>query len=261
LGRTFEREIKWVSSDPSIAEVRQIGEQTAIVVGKKAGSCSVTGSVDGQKTSCAITITESTLPESWSYDELNAPPIPGAILVSGDKFSLTGCGHAMTSWWERVRDQGVFTSRAASSNVELVTQLAELAPHVGGPSHSHDHRPPTASGLMIRESLSEAASRFFLVQVEAPGKLICRWRSKTGDQDDNQSKELGKVTLPTFLRLVRKGDDIQVFTSTDGKDWGAPRMTHSQQFGEGSRIGLFVCSGNTFASSTATFEHVAIKMR
>jgi hypothetical protein len=261
VGTTFEREVKWVSSDPSIAEVRQIGEQTAMVVGKKAGSCSITSTVDGQKTSCAVTVTKSTLPDGWSYDELNAPPIPGAIVVTGDKFNLTGSGHAMTSWWERLRDQGVFASQAAQEDAQLTAQLTVLAPHVGGPTYSHDHRPSTASGIMLRESLEEAASRFFLVQVEASGTLMCRWRDKSGDQDDNQSKSLGKVSLPTHLKLVRKGLDIQVFTSLDGKEWGEPRMTHSAQFGEGSRIGLFVSSGNTFASSTATFEQVSVSPR
>jgi hypothetical protein len=260
-GTTFEREIKWVSSDPSVAEVRQIGEQTAMVVGIKPGTCTVTGMVDNRKTTCAITITGSTLPDGWSYDELNAPQIPGAAMVFGDKVNLTGCGHAMTSWWERVRDQGVFVSKAATGDVQLTTQLTDLAPHVGGPSHSRDHRPPTASGLMIRESLGEAASRYFLVQVEASGNLVCRWRNKTGDQDDNQSKELGKVTLPTHLKLVRKGDEIQVFTSLDGTEWGEPRMIHSAVFREASRLGLFVCSGNTFASSTATFQNVSLEAR
>ena len=111
---------------------------------------------------------------------------------------------------------------------------------------------------MIRESLSEAASRYFLVQVEASGNLVCRWRDKTNDQDDNQSKELGKISLPVHLKMSRNGNDIQVFTSTDGKEWGEPRMTHSVPFGGESRIGLFVCSGNTFASSTANFDNVKI---
>ncbi len=259
IGTTFAREIAWTSSEPAIAEVRQIGEQTAMVVGKKPGSCVVTGMVDNRKTTCAVTVTKSTLPEAWSYDELNAPPIPGAVVVSGDKFRLTGCGHAMTSWWERVRDQGVFASKAATAAVALTAQLSDLSPHVGGRTYHEDHRPPAASGIMIRESLSEAASRYFLFQAEASGKLVCRWRHKTGDQDDNQSKELGPVSLPVHLRLVRKGGTFQVFTSTDGKTWGEPRLTHSAAFGEASRIGLFVCSGNTFAASTATFEQVAVK--
>jgi hypothetical protein len=255
---TLDREVKWVSSDPSIAEVRQIGEQTAIVVGKKAGSCSVTGSVGGQKTSCAITVTESTLPEGWSYHELNAPPIPGAVLVSEGKFHLTGSGHAMTSWWERVRDQGVFASQVVGGAVQLTAQLAALAPHVGGKTYQGDNRPPTASGLMIRESLDEAASNFFLIEVQASGNLVCRWRD---DPNDNKSKEIGKVTLPIHLKLTRKGKEIQVFTSTDGKDWGEPRMSHSAAFGEASRAGLFVCSGNTFASSTAIYESVVLSSR
>ena len=256
--RTFERQIKWVSSDPSIAEVRQIGEQTAMIVGKKAGACTVSAGADNQKATSAITVTGSTLPEGWSYNELNAPPIPGAVIVSGAKFNLTGCGHAMTSWWERVRDQGVFVSKLITGETQLTAQLTDLAPHVGGRTYNGDNRPPTASGLMIRESLNEAASRYFLVQVEASGNLVCRWRSKTGDQDDNETKQLGKASLPLHLKLSQKGSNIQVFTSSDGKDWGEPRMTHLAAFGGASRIGLFVCSGNTFASSTATFENVAV---
>ena len=261
LVTTFEREIKWVSSDPSVAAVRQIGEQTTMVVGKKVGTCTVTGSVDGRKTTCAITITKSTLPEGWSYDELNSPPIPGAVVVSDGKFSLTGCGHAISSWWERVRDQGTFASKPATADVQLTAQLTDLAPHVGGPTYQWDSRPPTASGLMIRESLGEAASRYFLVQVEASGNLVCRWRNKTGDQDDNQNEKIGKITLPVHLKLTRAGNKIQVFTSNDGKDWGEPRKTHTAPFGEGSRIGLFVSSGSTFAASTATFDNVGLSSK
>ena len=108
---TFEREVAWGSSDPAVAEVRRIGEQIAMVVGKKPGTCTVTATIDNVKQTCAVTVTPSTLPTGWSYDELNAPPIPGSVAVADGKFTLTGCGHAMTSWWERVRDQGVFVSR------------------------------------------------------------------------------------------------------------------------------------------------------
>ena len=261
LVKTFEREIKWVSSDPSVAEVRQIGEQVAMVVGKKAGTCTVTGSVDGQKTSCAITITGSTLPDGWGYEELNTPPIPGSLVVSNGKFSLTGCGNAMVAFWERIRDQGVFASRPVTENVELTAQLTDLSPHVGGPIAAWNNRPHTASGLMIRELLSEPVDRFFLVQVEAPGNLVCRWRDKPSSEDGGQSKELGKVSLPLHLKLSRKGNEIQVFTSADGKDWGEPRMSHSATLSGESRIGFFVCSGNTFASSTATFDNVELSFR
>ena len=253
---TFEREVGWVSSDPAVAEVWRIGEQIAMVVGKRPGTCTVTATIQNVRQSCAVTVTPSTLPTGWSYDELNTPPIPGSISVSDGRFILRGCGHAMTSWWERLRDQGVFVSQPVTGDAVVAARLTSLEPNVGGPSYPWDYRPPTASGLMIRESLTEPCGRFLLVQVEASGSLVCRWRDKTGDQDDNQTKALGQVTLPIHLKLVQTGGQIQVFASPDGQHWGEPRMTHPATFDNRSRIGLFVCSGNTFASTTAVFDSV-----
>ena len=255
---TWERDVTWTSSDPAVAEVRRIGEQLAMVVGKKTGTCTITATCDKQKSTCAVTVTESSLPNGWSYDELNAPPIPGALLVNKDAFALTGCGHAMTSWWQRVRDQGTFVSKPVMGDSAITVRLTSLAPSVGGPSYQWDNRPSTASGLMIRESLSEGCGRHVLIQVDAAGNLLCRWRDKSGDADDGGKKDLGKVTLPIHLKLEQSGKDIHVFTSTDGKNWGEPRMTHTATFDDKSRIGMYVCSGNTFAASTAVFDAVTI---
>ena len=203
---SFEREVTWVSSDPTVVEVKKIGEQVAIVVGKKPGKCTITASTDKMKHLCSVTVTPSTLPVGWHYDELNTPAIPGSIYMRDGTFALTGCGHAMTSWWERVRDQGAFISKPAPGDFDISARLASLSRNVGGPDAYHaDNRPPTAAGLMVRESLDEQASRYFLVQVEATGNLVCRWRDKTADQDDNQSQGLGKIALPSHLRLFRSG--------------------------------------------------------
>jgi hypothetical protein len=88
--------------------------------------------------------------------------------------------------------------------------------------------------------------------------LTCRWRFKSGDPDDGQSKDLGPVSLPIHLKIAQVGKDIQVFTSADGKNWGDPRLTHEAGFDAQGRIGLFVSSGNTFAATTAVFEAVAL---
>jgi hypothetical protein len=253
---TFERAVTWESSDPAVAEVRRIGEQIAMVVGKKPGTCTVTATAERSKQTCAVTVTPSTLPTDWSYDELNAPPVPGSIVVADGVFTLTGCGHAMTSWWQRVRDQGVFVNKAVMGDMEVSARLTSLAPNVGGPAYPWDNRPPSVAGLMIRESLAHSCGRYFLIQAEATGGLVCRWRNKTGDQDDNQKKDLGKVTLPVHLKLVRSGKDLQVFTSADGRNWGEPKMSHVSAFDEKSRIGFFVCSGNTFSTTTAVFDTV-----
>ena len=252
----FEREVTWSSSDPAVAEVRRIGEQIAIVVGKKPGTCTVTAMIDKVQQTCAVTVVPSNLPAKWRYDELNAPLIPGAISVVDGVFALTGCGHAMTSFWERVRDQGTFVSQALTGNIALSGRLTKVAPNVGGPSYQWDNRPPSVAGLMIRESLTEPCGRYVLIQVEPSGSLVCRWRSRSADQDDHQKKDLGKVPLTIHLKLVQTGGQTQVFTSTDGREWGDPRMTLPTTFDDQSRIGLFVCSGNTFASTTVSFDSV-----
>jgi hypothetical protein len=157
---SFEREVTWVSSDPTVAEVRKIGEQVAVVVGKKPGICTMTASADKMKHLCSVTVTPSTLPVGWHYDELNNPAIPGSIDVSDGTFTLTGCGHAMTSWWKRVRDQGAFISKPAPGDFELSARLASLSRNVGGPNaYDADNRPPTVSGLMIREVGVHSAQR------------------------------------------------------------------------------------------------------
>jgi hypothetical protein len=253
---TFEREVAWSSSDPAVAEVRRVGEQIAIVVGKKPGTCTLNAIVDKVQQTCAVTVAPSTLPAGWHYDELNSPIIPGAISVAGATFTLTGCGHAMTAFWERVRDQGSFLSQPVTGDATISARLTSLAPNVGGPSYQWDNRPPSAAGLMLRESLTEKCGRYLLIQVEASDSLVCRWRSKSGNQDDNQKKDLGKVTLPIYLKLVQAGGQTQLFTSTDGRAWGEPQMILPMTFKDQSRIGLFVCSGNTFSSTTAVFDSV-----
>jgi regulation of enolase protein 1 (concanavalin A-like superfamily) len=164
----------------------------------------------------------------------------------------------MTSWWERVRDQGVFVSQAVTGDVAISARLTNLAPSVSDPTYKWENKPAPASGLMIRESLAEKCGRFLLVQVEASGSLVCRWRDKTRDQDDNQVKELGKVALPVYLRLAQTGNQIQVFASTDGQNWGQPRMSHVAAFDAKARIGLFVCSGSTFSSATAVYDSITV---
>ncbi|MEJ6579758.1 MAG: nucleoside hydrolase [Akkermansiaceae bacterium] len=254
---SWEREVVWTSSDPAVAEVRRIGEQSAVVVGKVPGAATITANLGGANAPVTVTITPSPLPAGWEYLELGDPPMPGAVEVGGGSFTITGSGHAMSAFWERVRDQGSYVHRPAGGDFAVSACLRQIAPDVGGPAYQWDSRPPTASGLMLRESLTEPLSRFVLIQVEASGKLVARWRD-TISQDDNQKQELGKVGLPVHLRLVRQGKSVQVFTSADGQHWGDPKFACETPISEGASVGMFVCSGNTFATTTARFDGVQL---
>ena len=86
-------------------------------------------------------VAEMQLPAGWQYDELNAPAIPGSVETRDGTFTLTGCGHAMTSFWERVRDQGAFVSKPTPGDFEMSARLMSLSRNAGGPNaYSNDSR-------------------------------------------------------------------------------------------------------------------------
>jgi len=253
-----ERQVAWRSSDPAVAEVRGIGEQIGMIVGKKPGTCTITAVVGKLTHVSTVTVTPSTLPADWNYQELNQPPIPGAVSVVDGKFTLTGSGHAMTSFWERVNDQGVFVSKPVLNEVDISARLIGLSPNVGGPkAYVNDRRPSTVSGLMMRESLTVPSSRYVLIQVDASGNLVGRWRDELGN--GGKVKDLGKVTLPIHLKLVQSANEVNLFTSVDGQNWGKSLAVLPTTFKEKGHVGLFVCSGNPVSSTTAEFDSVTVK--
>lgn len=255
---SWDRKVAWTSSDPAVAEIRGIGEQSAVVVGRSPGSASITASVGGQRTVVPVDVSPSPLPAGWTFAELANPPMPGSVAVDGDSFAITGSGHAMSAFWERVRDQGAYLHRPSGGGGNFSARLHHLGPSVGGPAYQWDNRPPSASGLMLRESLTEPLSRFVLIQVEASGKLVARWRD-TISQDDNQTQELGTVELPVHLQIARTGELVELHASRDGKNQGEPMFRRKMSFDQGATIGMFVCSGNTFATTTARFDNVRAK--
>ena len=64
------------------------------------------------------------------------------------------------------------------------------------------------------------------------------------------------MALPVHLKIAQASGEVRIYASADGKDWGEPRMSRRATFDDSSRIGLVVCSGNTFASTTAVFGNV-----
>ena len=251
---TYERNVTWTSSDPTIAEVRRIGEQIAVVKALKPGTCTVTALAGGKRQTCEVQVAASTLPAGWRCEELGSPAIPAAVSVAGQAFTITGCGDALSSWWSRRMDQGAFVTRAATPDDAIAIRVDSLSANAGGPSYQWDNRPPTATGVMIREPQAQSRGRFFAVQFTAQGTISVRWRDKTDDSDDSNQAELLKkeaTKLPVHLKLVRAAAAVEVYASTDGKTWGEPLMRHKAVYGDGSSIGMYVCSGNSFVSSTA----------
>jgi hypothetical protein len=74
------------------------------------------------------------------------------------------------------------------------------------------------AGVMFRESTT--ANPVCRIGIQPSGELILTWRDKP--DDEGPEKKLGKFPLPIHLKLTRRGDTYEAYTSADGIAWGAP---------------------------------------
>jgi hypothetical protein len=250
------KSVVWTSSDASIAAVRRIGKNTAIVAGKREGACAVTVTAeDGrQSATCQVAVKPSSLPAPWTFCQVNELFVPGAVTVAGGEFTITGGGEGVRSWWERVKDQLVLVGRPVAGDCRISARVTALTDN----ARTSDSK--SIAGLMLRES-TYARSKYFMVSVTPAHDLTCSWRDKTDQETDfpRQSIKLGKVTLPVHLRIERKGGVLNVYKSNDGKDWGTAVGTHAITFKDPSQAGLLVTSGNNATTSAAKFDNVALQ--
>jgi len=122
------------------------------------------------------------------------------------------------------------------------------------------------AGLMVRQTLNADAETAMVRQT--PGhETSFQWRSDDGDQMVSTTSESGSDegevaggTLPaTWQRLVRDGDTIEAYGSTDGSNWTriAAISPSDIDFAESAYVGLAVCSGEEGTLCTATFSNLS----
>jgi hypothetical protein len=246
-GNALDKHVAWSSSDPAVAAVKAVGKENAVVAGLRPGTCTVTATTrDGRMAaSCAVTVTRSTLPTPWAYEEVNAPAVPGAALYRDGVFTVTGGGRAIERWWQRVHDQFAFVSRGLDGDGAVEARV------VGQSAPS----PHAIAGVMFRES-ADRDSRFVMLAVSPSREVFLSWRD--GPEDEGPRAVLGKFDLPVRLKLVRRGAAFEAFAANDGGDWGRPLGSHAgKAFARRVKAGLCVTGHNNPTTSTAAFDHVA----
>jgi len=123
------------------------------------------------------------------------------------------------------------------------------------------------AGVMIRESLSADSSYAFMFPTP-DGRRAFQDRPLTAANAISAHSATGQVTLPFWVKVERKGNQLTGYYSTDGKNWttqpsnentGTDASANPQTiFMTGSvRIGLAVASNNTQGGTCfATFSDV-----
>jgi regulation of enolase protein 1 (concanavalin A-like superfamily) len=166
--------------------------------------------------------------------------LPGSASYSNGTYTIKGAGADI---WGTA-DSFNFAYQALNGDGQVVARVASL-------QNTHVY---AKAGVMIRETLT-AGARSILLSVKPGGGLEFLGRTATGGSTSSLASGTGSA--PIWLKLVRAGATIAAYSSTNGSTWttvGSATVTMAASV----YVGLAVCSHNTAALNTATFDNVAI---
>ncbi|WP_206425177.1 hypothetical protein [Halosimplex salinum] len=118
------------------------------------------------------------------------------------------------------------------------------------------------AGLMFRESIA-ADARNAMVRKTPGNESSFSWRAATGGSTESTTSDGGDVSrnggrmTATYQRLVRTGDTLQAYLSTDGSSWTLVAELSSVDFATEGYLGLAVTSANTGTLCTAEFSDLS----
>ena len=174
----------------------------------------------------------------WEADDVGSPALPGSTSASGGTFTVTGAGADI---WN-TSDQFQFVYQPVTGDTQIVARMGSLqAADVW-----------SKAGVMIREALTGPAAHASLFATN--GWWFTR-RASAGASSYSSPGIAGAI--PSWVRLVRKGNSFSVYQSQDGSQWTFVG-TDTISMPATVYVGLAVTSHNTAATATATFSNVAI---
>jgi len=116
--------------------------------------------------------------------------------------------------------------------------------------------PWAKAGVMLRQT-GDAASAYYAIEVTPSNGIVIQYRASAGANAVMQASIPG--TVPAFVRASRSGGTFTASTSTDGVTWTPVAGSGVTLGASGSMLaGLAVTSHDTSASSTVSFDSVAV---
>jgi len=164
----------------------------------------------------------------------------GTVGIGGgsDALSVTGAG---SGYLAGTSDNFHFASRAVNGDDITIAQVNTVSSATSG-----------QYGLMLRQST--AANAVYAALFIANGNCIFQSRTTAGGTAV-QNNVVGPVTTPLWLKMVRSGNLVTGYTSSDGLNWsyaGGQTVTMTSA----ANLGFAVSSGSTTVANTANVDNV-----
>ena len=177
------------------------------------------------------------LPNGWTDSDVGTVGVAGSGSYSNGVFSIAGAGAQVGSTadgfnfaYQSVTGDGSITARVTSSSSATAS-----------------------AGIMMRSSLTAGSTNVYLS--EESGQVVMT--SRTPDDTATVSAGTASASLPVWLRLVRTGNSVQGYYSTDDVTFSL-LGTVSLALSTTAYLGLAVCANNLSALDTSTFDNVTL---
>jgi regulation of enolase protein 1 (concanavalin A-like superfamily) len=179
------------------------------------------------------------LPAGWSTQNVGTVAAPGSATAIGGVFTLRGSGMGIDSTSDGFR----YASQTLSGDGEIKARLVSMSTH-GNP----------LAGIMARETTAAGSKSYFFGR-NILGQLNTKHRTSTGGTVTTTL--LGGASVPMWVRIVRAGDVLTAYKSTDGITWTMASSQTISMAGE-ITVGLMTTSRDAAAITTATFDNVTV---
>lgn len=199
------------------------------------------------------------LPTPWKQQDVGTVQLKGTTAFDGKEFKIEGVGMGIDS----TNDDFNFTYAPLNGDGEIIARF------VPQPSSQF-----SKMGLMMRDGVADNAPHISLIiypgktgQIETPQwhvRLLSRSNAGEKTTVNNTGQSLvepavtwGRLTGYYWLKLQRKGDTFNGFSSYDGKEWTSLGSV-SMALNKNISGGLSVASGMK-NSTTVMFDNVSLK--
>jgi hypothetical protein len=179
------------------------------------------------------------VPAPWSDADIGAVPSgdthygAGTFTVRGEGADIGGNSDAFHYLYQSLTGDG-----------QIVAHVASMAATDGW----------AKAGVMIRGDLLDSSPQASMLVTAANGSEFDRRATRGGATAKTDGSER---VPPTWIKLVRAGDTISGYESTNGTSWTLVG-SDSIAFGSTVRIGLAVTSHNTKLSASGVFDSVQV---
>jgi uncharacterized repeat protein (TIGR02543 family) len=200
----------------------------------------VTDSLGGVATSAAVlfSVTTSSLPTPWASQDIGSVGLAGSASYSAGIFTVKGAG--LDIWG--TADAFRFVYKTLAGDGQIVARVASL----------QSSNAWAKAGVMIRQSLTASSAHAMMDVTPGNGAEFSR-RTLAGGT--TTASVLAGVAAPYWVKLIRTGNIITGYVSSDGINW-VQVGTSTISMTSSAYVGLIVSSHNSSLLSTATFSNV-----